>query len=118
MDYASASYILTVGIIIWLIGVLSLWQVFVKAGYDGWKSIIPIYNTYILTKIANQPMWVFILLFFPFVNLIAVIIISVGVANAFGKGFGTALALILFSFFGYMYLGWGQAEYQGEKKIS
>lgn len=113
MDLSTASYIFTVGIIIWLIGVLSLWQVFVKAEYEGWKSLIPVYNSYILTKIAGQPLWVFICLFVPVVNVVSIALISLGVAKAFGRGFGMAVVLILFSYFGYMYLGWGQAKYVG-----
>ena len=112
MDYASASFILTTGFIILLIQVLSFWQVFTKAGYEGWKSIIPIYNTYILSKIGSQPIWVFIMLFIPFVNFIAAILIALGVAKSFSKGPLFALfGLVIFSFFGYMYLGWGQSEY-------
>lgn len=113
MNYGSASFILSMFFIIILIQVLSYWQVFVKAGFDGWKSIIPIYNTYILTKIGSQPLWVFLMLFIPVLNIVAVILISLSVAKSFGKGavFGI-FGLILFSFFGYMYLGWGDSEYK------
>jgi hypothetical protein len=112
MNYAQASFIIGAVIIILLIQVLSFWQIFNKAGYDGWKSIIPIYNTYILSKIGNQSALVFVLLFVPVINVIASILISLGVAKAFGKGVGFAVVgLMLFSFFGYMYLGWGQSEY-------
>jgi len=112
MDAASAAYIYSVGIIIFLIYVLSLWQVFYKAGYEGWKSIIPIYNVYILTKIANQPVWVFLILFVPFLNLFGHVLVAFGIAKAFGKGPGLAVLLFFFQFFVYMYLGWGESEYQ------
>ena len=112
MDFASASFILSVGLIILLIQVLSYWQVFAKAGYEGWKSIIPIYNNYILSKIGSQPIWVFVMLFIPFLNIIAAILIALGVAKSFSKGPLFAIfGLVIFSFFGYMYLGWGQSEY-------
>jgi hypothetical protein len=104
-------YILVVGLILWLIGVLSLWQVFYKAGYEGWKSIIPIYNAYILTKIGGQPTWVFVLLFIPIVNIVGHLLTSLGVAKAFGQEQWFGVVLFLFGYFGYMYLGWGQAEY-------
>lgn len=32
--------------------VASMWKIFSKAGESGWKSLIPIYNTYILFKIS------------------------------------------------------------------
>lgn len=33
------------------------WMVFVKAGYQGWKGIIPIYNYYILLRITRHSGW-------------------------------------------------------------
>lgn len=33
--------------------IIAYWRIFEKAGESGWKSIIPIYNTYILFKIAQ-----------------------------------------------------------------
>lgn len=32
--------------------IAAMWRVFTKAGEAGWKAIIPIYNTYIMFKIA------------------------------------------------------------------
>jgi len=119
MDFASASFIIGASLSIILIQVLSFWQIFTKAGYDGWKAIIPVYNTYILSKIGNQPLWVFVLLFVPLLNILPAILIPVGVAKAFGKGLVFAIfGLMVFSFFGYMYLGWGQPEYTDSKVSS
>lgn len=33
------------------------WMVFVKAGYQGWKGIIPVYNYYILLRITRHSGW-------------------------------------------------------------
>lgn len=33
------------------------WMVFVKAGYKGWKAIIPVYNYYILLRITRHSAW-------------------------------------------------------------
>lgn len=115
MNYGELSFILTGGLIIILIMVLSLWQVFYKAGYEGWKCLIPIYNTYILTKIGKQPIWVFIIMLIPFLNIVGNLLTALGIAKAFGKGTGMGILLWLFVFFGYMYLGWGDSEYKFEK---
>ncbi len=32
-----------------------MWKVFEKAGQEGWKAIIPIYNVYVLTQIIGKP---------------------------------------------------------------
>lgn len=39
-------------LIIYILSVIGMWKVFTKAGESGWKSIIPIYNTYILFRIC------------------------------------------------------------------
>lgn len=40
------------GLIITVFSIVITWKLFTKAGEEGWKSIIPIYNTYIMIKIA------------------------------------------------------------------
>ena len=34
--------------------IIGLWKIFTKAGEKGWKSLIPIYNVYILFKISGR----------------------------------------------------------------
>jgi fructose-specific phosphotransferase system IIC component len=33
------------------------WKMFEKAGQPGWAILVPIYNAYILLKIAGRPGW-------------------------------------------------------------
>lgn len=40
---------------IWLIHIIALWRIFTKAGYAGWKSLIPFYSLYLLFRIAGKP---------------------------------------------------------------
>ena len=40
------------------------WKMFAKAGRPGWASLIPIYNTYVILRIAENPGWWLILLFY------------------------------------------------------
>ena len=42
--------------------VIAGWKVFKKAGEKGWKSLIPIYNTYIFYKIVGMKKWFYIML--------------------------------------------------------
>jgi hypothetical protein len=89
------------------------WKVFTKAGHPGWAAIIPIYNIYILLKIAERPGWWLILYFIPIVGFVITIIVSIDIARNFGKGsgFGVGLAFLWFIF--YPILGFGGAQYQG-----
>lgn len=95
--------------------IVGLWKIFTKAGEEGWKSIIPFYNIYILLKIVGRPGWWLILYFIPFVNFIIAIIVSIDLAHSFGKGTGYGLLLFFFSPIMYAVLGFGDATYQGRE---
>lgn len=89
------------------------WKIFVKAGREGWKSIIPIYNTYVLLEIVGRPGWWLILFFIPFVNFVIAIIVIIDLAKSFGKGVGFGIGLILLGFIFVPILAFGDATYQG-----
>ena len=40
--------------------IIAQWRIFEKAGEKGWKAIIPVYNVYILFKIAWKKSWFWI----------------------------------------------------------
>ncbi|WP_324661565.1 DUF5684 domain-containing protein [Haloarcula sediminis] len=89
-----------------------MWKVFTKAGEPGWGAIIPIYNVYLLLKIADRPGWWLVLFFIPVVNIIIQVIVSIDVAKNFGKGVGYGLGLTFLAFIFYPLLGFGSATYQ------
>ena len=45
------------GIAITILLIVAMWKLFTKAGEKGWKSLIPIYDVYILFKIAGAKSW-------------------------------------------------------------
>lgn len=103
-----------IGLILMILAFAGMWKTFEKAGMEGWKGIVPIYNMYLLiTEIAKKPWWYLLLLFVPIANIVIMIIVSIEIAKAFGKttGFGVGLALLSFIF--YPLLGFGDAVYQG-----
>tara|TARA_R110002072_G_scaffold209161_1_gene366744 strand:- start:687 stop:1079 length:393 start_codon:yes stop_codon:yes gene_type:complete len=89
------------------------WKMFTKAGQPGWAAIVPIYNAYIMCKIAGRPGWWVVLLLIPYINFIFWIILMVDLAKSFAKGIGFAVGMILLSFIFIPILGFGDAEYQG-----
>jgi uncharacterized membrane protein YhaH (DUF805 family) len=91
----------------------AMWKVFTKAGQPGWAILIPIYNLYVMCKIAGRPGWWVILLLIPFVNLIFIIILDIDIAKRFGKGVGFGIGLLLLPFIFLPILGLGSATYQG-----
>jgi len=93
--------------------IAGLWKTFEKAGQPGWGAIIPIYNTYLLLKIADRPVWWLLLLFIPVINFLVLILVSIDIAKNFGKGLGFGLGLAFLSFIFYPLLGFGDATYGG-----
>ena len=72
-----------------------------------------IYNIYLTIKIAGKPGWWLLLCYIPIVNLVVLILISLGVAEKFGKSSAFGIfGLWLFAPIGYLMLGFGDAKYQ------
>ncbi|MDD4372167.1 MAG: DUF5684 domain-containing protein [Anaerostipes sp.] len=124
-----------VAIIIWVLEVIAGWKIFKKAGEPGWKSIIPIYSSYISYKIAWNSMMFWVTFAIGIVyNLLAkgesgfmtiaagvIMIVNIVIycmyngkmAKAFGKGTGFAVGLVFLNPIFKLILGFGNARYQG-----
>lgn len=106
-------------LLVWLavivILIAAMWKTFEKAGQPGWAAIIPIYNTYIMTKIAGKPgWWVVVILLVPIVNIIFLIWLYNMISKSFGKDEGFTVGLILLGIIFWPILGFsGNIKYQG-----
>ena len=94
-----------------LILIISMWKIFTKAGKPGWAAIVPIYNMIVMLEIACKPIWWFILLLIPFVNIIVIIIVLIELAKRFGKGIGFAIGMLILPFIFYPMLAFGDSKY-------
>lgn len=94
-----------------LVMIASFWRIFTKAGEEGWKSLIPIYNAYVYaTRVGGSSDVMFIL---ALIFGIPWILIHIDVAESFGKSTLWGLGL---SFLGVIFmplLAFGSASYQG-----
>jgi hypothetical protein len=99
-------------LVVILLIVISLWKIFVKAGKPGWAAIVPIYNLIVILEIAGKPIWWFILLLIPFVNIIVLILVYIAFARNFGKGVGFAIGMLILPFIFFPMLAFGDARYQ------
>lgn len=102
-----------IGLAVALLLIASMWKIFTKAGEPGWAAIIPIFNLFILTKIARQPIWVLILVFIPLVQIVGLFLLYKGLAEAFGKDILYALLLFFIPIIGFPLLAFSGARYQG-----
>ena len=49
-----------------VVGIVANWKLFKKTGRDGWKSLIPIYSSWVLIEISGLNWWWFLLLVINF----------------------------------------------------
>ena len=96
-----------------IVMIVAMWKVFEKANQPGWASLIPIYNLYIMTKIAGKPGWWVLMFFLPFVNLIFLIWLYNMISKSFGKDEGFTAGLLILGFIFFPILGFGSAKYLG-----
>lgn len=119
-EYTTTTTTAQVSPVVWIVYVAflilmlaAMWKVFTKAGEPGWAILIPIYNLYIMCKIAGRPGWWVLLMLIPLVNFIIAIILYVDLAKSFGKGAGFAVGMLFLPFIFFPILGFGSAQYQG-----
>jgi hypothetical protein len=92
--------------------IVGLWKIFSKEGLPGWGVLIPIYNVYLLCKLAGKPGWWWLTLFFiPIVNIIFWLLVVIGIAENFDKGIGWAIASIFFAFILYSMVRFSDEQY-------
>jgi len=104
---------IVVGLVLAVVMIVAMWKIFTKAGEAGWKSIIPIYDVYVLFRIAGLNPWLFLLLLIPVVNLVIAIVLALKLGEVFGKSaMWSIFLLVIFSTIGYLILGFGSAQYR------
>lgn len=56
-------------------------MIFKKAGVPAWKAWVPIYSTWVMLELGDQPGWWVLLNFVPFVNLVALVFMYIAMYN-------------------------------------
>jgi len=99
-------------LLFFILSVVGLWAIFQKAGYPGCSVLIPFYNFYIWLKIIKKPLWWYIFLLIPFINVFVILLMIVELAKCFGKyGLGPQALAVLFPFVYLPYLGFSPKEH-------
>ncbi|MBO0900924.1 signal peptidase I [Cellulomonas sp. zg-ZUI222] len=100
-------------LVFYVIGCLGLMGIFTKAGQPGWAAFVPIYNTIVLLQVVGRPLWWFLLLLVPGVNVVALIIIMHDLSKSFGHDAGFTVGLVLLSVVFTWILWLGSSTYRG-----
>ena len=61
------------------------WKLFEKAGVKGYFSLIPFYNLYLFLGIIKKPLWWYIFLIIPFINVFVYMLMLIELIRCFGK---------------------------------
>lgn len=65
-------YFLFISLAVYILEIIAFWSLFKKANVPGWKSIIPVYNTYTLFKIAWKSKYFWLTLLVSVIYSVAV----------------------------------------------
>lgn len=120
-----------VSAVILIMYIIAMWSLFKKAGISGWKSLVPIYNYYLMYKISWSPFmfWINVLLsilisvlrlndsttyvvlaiFAGIILAIINLVQTVKLGRAYGRGFAFILGLIFLNTLFVMILGLGRS---------
>ena len=109
--FAIISFLVWPLIIVGILMLVSGWKIFVKAGREGWESLIPILNVVRYVQIAHMPIWSIAFFFLPFLNMIYPFWMSFALAKSFNKSTGFALGLAFMPFVFYPILAFGDSKY-------
>ncbi|MBQ0018293.1 MAG: hypothetical protein KBS63_03645 [Clostridiales bacterium] len=94
---------------------VGLWKVFEKAGTEGWRGIIPIYNYYKIFELTAGNGWLFLICCIPVVGNV---FMGYCVAKAFGKSQGFMIGLMILPFIFIPMLGFDDSRYYGPMGVS
>lgn len=104
---AASSMTSLVFLAVLILMIVAMWKVFERAGEPGWAVLVPIYNLYIMTRVARMSGWWVLAAFIPVVNIVFAFAVSNGIAKRFDKGTGFGIGLALLPFIFYPILAWG-----------
>lgn len=125
-------FFLTMGITIWILTVIGRWKMFEKAGFEGWKSIIPFYNLYTHCQMVGVNVW-WVAIYFGVLILNGIlgplaivgylvmiyfyVLLAVSTAKSFGKDESYGVGIFFVPTIFYMILGFGKSEFVGKKPM-
>ena len=98
-------------VLFFVLTTIGLWKLFEKAGTPGWVILIPFYNFYIWLKIIKKPLWWYIFIIIPFINVFTIMLMIVELVKCFKKfGFVEQAVSVLVPFIYLPYIGFNKKD--------
>lgn len=109
--FAAIGSMMLLWLAIYVVFIIANWKIYTKAGRAGWKSLIPIYNMWVLFEIVGWEGWKIFLLLIPFYNIYLIIKFYIELSKAYSQESIFALGLILLNPVFMLILAFGNAKY-------
>jgi signal peptidase I len=74
-----------ISLFLFILPAFGLYFMFKKAGVPGWKGLVPVYNSFLMLKLSNRPVYWFFLQFIPVLGWFISLAICVEFVKIFGK---------------------------------
>ena len=85
---------LVIGLLFIALEIIVFWRIFTKAGVEGWKCLIPVYNLIVIAQIAGMNPWLLLLMLIPCVGPFVAIYMYYKLGCKFGsKVYGILCAI-------------------------
>ena len=110
-----------IGITAWIIciaiailQIIDTWKIFKKSGYEGWETLIPGHNEFVLFKMVGiNPAWVLLEIFFTPSAIVFLFWKNIELAHSFRRSTAFGIGLSLLPVIFYPILGFGKDQYVG-----
>ena len=74
-----------IALVLFILPSFGAYLLFKKAGQPGWKALVPVYNTYVMLRISQRPVYWFFLQFIPVMGWFITLGILIEFIKVFGK---------------------------------
>lgn len=110
-------FFLILSLLITVFSIIANWKIFEKAGYEGWKSLVPFYNTYCLCEIVLGNGLFLLAFFVPVINFFFPYYLFYKLGEVFRQSTGYCIAMMFFPWIFMLILGFSDASYQGPSEV-
>ncbi|HEX7484494.1 MAG TPA: DUF5684 domain-containing protein [Candidatus Saccharimonadales bacterium] len=85
-------------VVVYVVMAFLLSRIFKKAGVEGWKAWVPVYNTWMTYELGGQKGWWALIMLVPVVNIVAAVFLYIAMYQI-GRKFGKEDYFVLWAIF-------------------
>ncbi len=113
LDQSGGSGSMIFSMIQWAALILGYWLLFMKAGEEGWMSLVPLLNTYKMFEMVYGNGWKMLLLLVPGLNIAVYIGYCIRFAQVFDRHWAFGIGMLICPQIMTLYFAFSSARYTG-----